>query len=150
MSTVIRRVSHSEILASPALLEEYAAECSIPQIGPINPQADIYKALEGAGLMTFFGAFEGEQLFGFASMVTTINPHYGVKLATMESLFVADEHRSGGSGIDLMAAIEEHATAEGCTAVLYSAPSGSRFADVLEKHRSYICTNEVYCRSLNA
>ena len=156
--TTIRRVSHTEILAAPnaqQLIDEYAAECSIPQIGKINQQGEIYAALEQSGLMTCFGVFahldhplDPPSLVGFASVLISVLPHYGCRVATVESLFVAGAQRDGGAGRDLMAALELHAQEAGCPAILYSAPEDSDFHFVLAASRPYKLTNVVYCRSL--
>lgn len=154
MSTwaTIRRVCHAEILGAPnarALIAEYAAECSILQIGEIHPQAEIYAMLERSGHMATFGVYTAsEELIGFATVLTTICPHYGRMLATVESLFVRIDHRPGGIGRALMDAIEQHAAQQDCTAVLYSARAHSRFSALLAASDEYIRTNEVYCRSV--
>jgi GNAT superfamily N-acetyltransferase len=148
--TLIRRVSHSEILCAAnaqELIDEYAAECSIPQIGKIDQQGETYAQLEAAGLMSCFGVFDGERLVGFASVLMSVLPHYGRKVATVESVFLAASHRAGGTGRALMDAIEEEAKQAECVAILYSAPAYSRFNYVLAALRAYSCTGLVYCRS---
>jgi GNAT superfamily N-acetyltransferase len=157
-TTYIRRVSHSEILLAPNaqhLIDEYAAECSIPQIGKINQQPETYAKLEAAGLMSCFGVFaklahslDEPELVGFASVLMTELPHYGRKVATVESLFLARSHRPGGTGRALMDAVEAHAKENGCVAILYSAPEDSQFHFVLAFSRKYNLTNLVFCRSL--
>jgi GNAT superfamily N-acetyltransferase len=164
----IRRVSHSEILCArnaQQLIDEYAAECSISQIGKIDQQAETYAQLEAAGLLQCFGVFEeydpGElrgpalppdffvQMVGFASVLTSVPPHYGCKVAAVESLFVSRNHRANGTGRALMDAIEDCAAGAGCGAILYSAPAYSRFAKVLAAHPDYVQTSLVFCRSLD-
>jgi len=62
MVALIRRSTYAEILEARDLLDEYAAECSIHEIGPINPQAEMYRAMEQMGLAHMFGAFHVESL----------------------------------------------------------------------------------------
>src|SRR5207302_758034 len=85
----IRPISYTEILDAAALLAEYSAECSIPEIGTPNPQREMYAKMESCGLMHSFGAFEGDDLVGFATILVCVLPHYGKKIATVESLFLA-------------------------------------------------------------
>lgn len=253
---MITPVSYADILAVPELLAEYAAECSIPEIGTVNPQGEIYAVLERAGFAKMFGAFHVEtftdgasngnlgtatppstgsdsrddvsvnrllcsprrvgervargadrrshrsdssfsnvahrskdefsetlsspmhdvscsnvqtygadsnignngdpchivprqQLVGFASVLVSVLPHYGRKVATLESLFVSAPHRSGGKGAHLMAAVEEFARQSGCVAILYSAPAGGKLERLLTIQRKYRLTNSVFCRSLS-
>jgi GNAT superfamily N-acetyltransferase len=146
---MIRSISVAEVFRSSdaaRLFSEYAAECSIPLIGEINPQQITYEAIERTGMLKCFGAYEGERLVGFATVLTTVLPHYNKKVATMESLFVEPESRAGGIGDELLKAVETFAKKDGCVAILYSAPAGGRLERLLQ--RKYTKTNAVFCRSL--
>jgi hypothetical protein len=48
-----------------------------------------------------------------------------------------------------MAEVEQYASEQGCVAILYSAPTDSRFDLFLSKLPTYRNTNVVYCRRLN-
>jgi len=142
---MVRQVSTADILASPyaaELLKDYAAECSIPLIGQINPQPEIYAALEQAGVLTGFGFYEGKRLVGFGTVLTTILPHYGKKVATVESIYA----KRGGK--DLMEAIEAYARGVGCVAIFYSAPAGGRLEDLLLLKKNFSHTNTIFCKGL--
>lgn len=147
----IKPVSFADIFAAPtfeSLIAEYADECSIKQIGPINPQPAIYDALEQRGAMQCFGAFYEGVLVGFATVLVTVLPHYGRKVATLESLFVERQSRSYGAGEELMQTIEAYAKVMGCEGVLYSAPAHGRLEEILNYKKSYTHTNTVFYRSL--
>lgn len=152
MNCVIRPVRYTEILDAPnaqKLLQEYADECSIPEIGDPTPQVEQYALLEDAGVMHTFAAYEGEELVGFAAVLTSVLPHYSRKVATLESIFISPKHRKGTVGRTLMLVVEQFADVQGCSAVLYTAPTGSRFGKLLAHLPGYRNTNAVYCRSLN-
>ena len=105
----IRHISYSGILqdeSAAALLSEYAAECSIPEIGETAPQEALYAQMENAGMMSCFGVFFGDSLVGFATILVYVLPHYGRRVASVESLFIAKAHRDGGNGSELMRTIE--------------------------------------------
>lgn len=147
----IKPVSYSDILNAPnasELLTEYGAECSIPEIGEIHPQAAMYAQMEASGLMRTFGMFHAEQLAGFASELLFVLPHYGLKVATIESIFLARQHRSGRAGNALMSTIEDRARAEGCVTALYNARAGSSFERMLSLSKPYVRTNSVFARRL--
>jgi len=115
----------------------------------------MYAALEKAGVMSCFGVFQRDNhpqedatLVGFAAVLSTTAPHYGRRVATVESLFIASKHRRGRIGQNLLARIEEHAADAGCEAILYSAPVHSSLDQLLDLMNSYTRTNHVYCRSL--
>lgn len=144
----IRAVSSRRILAATQLLKAYAEECSLPEIGQVNPQGEMYERMEDVGVVRFLAAIEDEQLIGFASVLMTVLPHYGRKVATMESLFVASEYRASEAGRKLMNAVEEYAKANGCVAILYSAPAGGQLERLLSAKRSYRHSNTVFAKSL--
>lgn len=143
-SIEIRRISYAEILDDPrsaALLAEYSAECSIPEIGIPNPQRETYEHMEKSGLMQSFGVFAEEGLVGFATILLFVLPHYGRKIANVESLFVTKEHRPGRYLLDH---IEAHAKAESCCGVLYNARRGSQLEKLLSLIPKYKRTNSVF------
>lgn len=146
----IRNISIAEIFRAPNaadLFSEYADECSIPLIGKINPQPEIYAAMERNGMLQCFGAYDGERLIGFATILLPILPHYGKKVATVESLFIEQDGRKGGIGRKLLYSVENFAKNSGCVAILYSAPAGGKLERLLSMKR-YARTNTVFCRSL--
>jgi GNAT superfamily N-acetyltransferase len=142
----IRSSSYTEWLAEAGLIAEYAAECSIPAIGEINPQAETYAAMENIGIMHSFAAFYGERMVGFATVLTPVMPHYSKRVATIESLFVARESRRSGAGHELMRAVEGYAEQSGCVGILYSSPAGGQLERLLETSKHYQRTNAVFFR----
>lgn len=148
----IRRISYAEILDSPqseALLGEYGAECSIPEIGSPNPQRATYAHMESIGLMRSFGVFDASAMVGFATLLVFVLPHYGKKIANVESFFLAQSHRLGNSGRRLMTAIEAHARDMECVGVLYNARAGSKLERLLASLSDYKRTNSVFLWSPN-
>lgn len=152
MSAVIRPARYSEILDAPnaqELLNAYAAECSIPEIGTASAKSETYALLEASGKLHCLGVYSEELLVGFASILIAEFPHYdGQRVATIESIFVDKYYRSGGLGKCLLLAIEQFADEHGCSVVLYTTPEGSRFDALLRNSSEYRHTNNVYCRSL--
>jgi GNAT superfamily N-acetyltransferase len=131
-----------------ALLEAYATESSIAGMPRFNPQLDTYRQLEAAGVLHVFAAHEGEELVGFLCLLVSAVPHYGVKIATTESYFVAPEHRKNGAGLRLLREAEGLARDLGAAGMLVSAPAGGRLAQVLEAMPSYRETNRVFFKGL--
>lgn len=142
--TEIHHVSSAEILApeNEGLLRAYADECSLPQIGPINPQPAMYEAMERAGIFHCFGAFDDGQMVGFATVLTTVLPHYGKKVATVESVFALK------GGAELLTAVNAFAKDSACAVVFYSTPVGGRFERLLSANRDCSRTNAIFCRSV--
>jgi GNAT superfamily N-acetyltransferase len=143
--------SYFQILNDPraaALLAEYSAECSIPQLGKPEPQHEIYEAMDKSGLMHSFGFYEYGQMIGFATLLIHVLPHYGKRIANVESLFIAKAHRAHGVGEILKLSLEEYAKDRGCVGVLYNARVGSRLEQLLTLQPEYERTNSVFLRSL--
>jgi len=143
---MIRPVSYADIFNDPgfpALLKEYGEECST--LGTPKPQPDLYDLLEKSGGLQVFGVYEESMLVGFASVLIYLLPHFGIKIATTESIFITRNFRH--YGLDLMATIENYAKVSGCEDFLYSTPVDSRF-DRLLNALEYDHTNNVYRRKL--
>lgn len=148
---MIRTIRYSDILDAPnasRLIEDYSAECSIPEIGETNPQRELYSAMEATGLMQDFGAFHDDLLVGFASILIYVLPHYGAKIATVESLFVDRSYRRFGYGSQLKATVRQFARERNCVVILYSAPVGSQLEKLLSLQSSCRRTNSVFCERL--
>jgi GNAT superfamily N-acetyltransferase len=143
----IRRITYDEILDAPnagALFKEYGEECSIPEIGEPNPQRAMYAWMEKADLMHSFGAYESGELVGFATVLVSVLPHYGKKIANMESFFLGQSHRRGNAGRTFMAWLEAFAKEMECAALLYNARAGSSLEKLLGAIPEYQRTNSVF------
>lgn len=152
MADVIRPISFRQILDAPnakELLDEYAAECSLPEIGQIDPQVHIYEAMEKSGAMQAFGVYDGATLIGFVTVLIYTLPHYGKKIAVTESIFLASEHRHKGIGPKMLALVRGYAKSKECMVVQYIAPVGSRFSKLLSINAPrYRRTNIVFTENL--
>ena len=149
MRAAIREVTVADVLHAPnaaELFRMYSEECSLSELGNIAPTEETYANLSRAG-MTTLGAYDGENLVGFATLLTYIVPHYGKKIAATESIFIADKYRAR-MWRSLRDAIEEYGKNNNCAAILYSAPTGSRFSRMLSLSSRYRHTNDVFLRNL--
>ena len=142
----IAAISCTDIKDQPELLAEYAAECSIPALGPISPQWEMYAALQQAGALKVYAVYANEAMVGFSAVLHHVLPHYGALVGVVESLFVAKSHRRTSAGRNLMHAIEAGARQAGCKAIVYAAPAGGQLEAVLGKR--YPRTGSSYCKPL--
>jgi len=136
----------TDVKDQPELLAEYVAECSVPALGQPEPQWEMYQRMQAAGLVQMFGVYVDGGMVGFASVLVSVMPHYGFIAATVESLFVAQAHRSSGAGARLMKTIERHARDRECRAVFYGAPAGGKMEGLLEKR--YARASSMYYKPL--
>lgn len=146
----IQKVSSETLSGSPGfvgLLQDYAKESSIDGMPEYRPHYDMYRAMESSGFFHMFGAFDGEELIGFLTMLTTTLPHYSVNAGTVESFYVAESKRNTGAGMALLKAAEEFAKVAGCVALLVSAPCNSRLSQIMPRV-GYRRANEIFFRSI--
>ena len=149
-SCEVRRIAFDEIEAFQnfaGMVERYADESAIPGMPRPNRQKEMYRQLEQAGLFHLVGAFVGGELVGFVSLLASVLPHYGVMVASTESIFVEPEHRKSGAGKMLLREAERLATSIGAVGLLVSAPSGGRLAAILPRS-GYQESNRVFFRRL--
>lgn len=152
MEPVIRTITVAEAFDSPvftALCEEYRAEAlRNPDLMGALPNREGYTLLVDAGLLYPLGVFVGDELVGLCTVLIAPVLHFGGKvIASTETLFVAEAHRSGGAGLKLLRAAEEVAFRAGVVGLYVTAPSGGRLERLLP-HMGYHETNRVFFRGL--
>jgi GNAT superfamily N-acetyltransferase len=146
---MIWRTSYADILSDPnaaRLLAEYAEECSIAELGTPSPQPELYALMERSGGMQAFAVTEDGVLVGFAVVLVYVLPHYGVKVATTESIFIAEPFRKASK--ELMDSLKTYAKDKGCRAFLFSARVGSRFDRKMDMSYHFHHTSNVYLETL--
>lgn len=148
MSVVIRKTTIAELEASPNMAEtlsEYAAESAITGLPKPAAKMETYRTLEGGGFLHAIGAFMGDSVIGYITVLSSVMPHYSALVAVTESFFVAKEYRKTGAGLKLLREAESHARGLGSPGILVSAPFGGNLAEVLP-HLGYQETNRVFFR----
>jgi len=130
------------------LVDEYVAEAAFTGLPAPNHQPDIYRNLEAAGVLQILASFEGIHLTGFLGLLVTVMPHYGVRLGTTESFFVASRYRKTGAGLKLLREAEKVAQGMGAVGLMVSSPMGGRLAEVLAGSDGYSEINRIFFRRL--
>ncbi len=131
---VVRDSSIAEFEAAPniwELLQLYADESAVKGLPSPSAKAELYKQLESTGALHSIGAFLGDELVGFITVLSAKLPHYGNLVSVAESFFVTKEHRKTGAGLRLLRSAEEHAKSVGSPGLLVSAPVGGDLAEVM-------------------
>ena len=147
-SITIRYCTVDELESAPnlkALFDAYEEESSIAGMPSNSPQVHTYRMLEKSGVLQCIGAFKGEELIGFVCVLTTILPHYGARMSSTESIFVAKEHRASRAGMYLIREAERLAERLQSVGLAVCAPIGGRL-DQLLPLIGYEPTNRVYVR----
>lgn len=142
----VRRCTVADLAQSPefgALADEYAAESGRAITQGHNPQIEFYRQAEDAGSMLFAGAWLGTELVGILVLFLSKPPHFGVTIATTESMFVASHARNAGAGKALMCVAEKMAKEAGAVGLVVSAPVGGRLSRILPRS-GFRHTNELF------
>lgn len=149
---IVRRTTISELENSPNihdLLKEYAAESSVKGLPKPNAKVELYRAIEGSGQIVMLGTWANGELIGFAAVINTVLPHYGIIVSVMESLFVTAERRNTGAGLGLIRLAEKIAASVNSPGLLVSAPAGGVLEQILPRV-GYGITNTAWFKSLSA
>lgn len=137
----------SQAPAFAALSAEYVAESGRAITADPAPQLATYKAKESDGTMRFAGAWCGNDLVGMMVVALAVVPHFGMTVATTETLFVSAQHRKTGAGKALLRLADDIARDCGAVGVLVSAPVGGVLAKVLPRS-GFRHTNELFFKAL--
>ena len=152
MSVEIRAGSVADITTYPNFLElvsDYADEARIDGLPRPSFNTESYIQLENLGMMASFGAYVDGELVGFANALVTSIPHYhDSKIATMESWFVAKEHRGSGAGLKLKQAVEQEVKKRGAAGLLISASIHSSLIEVMQRVSGYRESHRVFFKAL--
>ena len=149
--TTIKKVSFDELAACPEfaqLTQEYADESKIEEMPGHSLDHEAYRNMERLGMYHCFGAFSDDKLIGLVTVLVTPVPHYSVKIASTESIFVDAAHRKGGTGLKLLKLAEDCARDHGAVNLFVTAPMGGRLVQVLPRIGFREC-QRVFCRRLD-
>ena len=141
----IEKITHHVIREHPEVVREYAEECSNCGL-TYDPQWGTYDRMEKLGMMQAFGVMDKGKMIGLSIVLNTVLPHYGVKCATVESLFVGKKYENTSAGGRLMITVSRYAKLIECVKIFYTAPVGGRLEKILAKR--YPRTNAVFCQSI--
>lgn len=130
------------------VVADYAAGSANDLLPQPNPQWDVYRKLYETGILKAIGAFDGNNLVGFVSVLIAVLPKNGMVVANTESLFVLDEYRKAGLGLRLISAAEELAKDMGAIGLIVNAHPGSKLETILNRKKSYSEINRVFFKPL--
>lgn len=130
------------------VIDEYAKECSIDLLSKPKAQFETYAKLEFSGVIECYGAYHDNKLIGFVCVMTSNLPHYGSNALIIESIFVLEAYRMGGTGLKLIRLVELLAKNKNASCVFFSAPTHGILSKVAPK-LGYQATNIVFCKKIS-
>jgi GNAT superfamily N-acetyltransferase len=144
MDYLVTPCTFDSLEADPAfsrLVEGYTHECAIPEFTPGEVQGDAYRAMEAAGVLHCFEVRAEGALVGFLTILLHVLPHFGVRTAIVESVYVDPDHR--GAGLSVVREAKAFATQHNTRGLLMSAPAGGALARLLPR-LGFRHTNETF------
>lgn len=152
VATEIRQSSLSELREEAGLLlvEHHCEVVKDRELMRLKPDWDRYQYLEDSDMLLILTAWASEEIIGYCVCIMTSHLHYAdLQVCTCDALFVHEEaRRSRGVGLRLMEVAEEIAHENGCEAVFWAAPVGSRMNQILDGLNGYQKREVVYQKRL--
>lgn len=128
------------------LIAAYAKEAGMAGMPPPKPHIETYRLLDKTGMLKTICAYLGQEVVGFIVILVNMSPHYGVKLAHMESFFVSRVHRSTGAAMRLLHHAEDLAREMGAVGLMCAAAIGGNLERVLSSRSNYSKTHVGFFR----
>lgn len=129
------------------VVDSYYAECANQAMGPANPDREMYRLYDNAGISHAVGVFDGKHLVGGLIVLVNTMAHFSRKGAVIESLFLLPEYRRTGAGLKLYNEAKRIAKDCGAPGVYVSAPTGSRLERMM-RLKGVKQTNSVFFESV--
>lgn len=102
--------------------------------GP-KPSAEMYKAMEDAGMLVAYAAVEREVIVGYVTVMVHRHIHYDFLFGAHDTLFLRNDLRDGTTGLKLKHRAEKEAQARGALFVAWHCKPGSPFEKMLQAER---------------
>lgn len=130
----IFRVSVKALFVKPNF-EKLAQEhlCELFPGGKLRLDYKQWLQLELKGRLVTFGAYDKEELVGYAVYVVFNHIIFGSKQAEQMALYLAPEYRQGVNGIKLIKTIEDSLFYQGCDVLIHGVNPNKDFSLVLKK-----------------
>lgn len=128
----IKMLDYVEQAAAMANAHWLETESGFSATGP-RLALDIYRALEDAGAIIAFGAFDGETLVGYCVSILSPHLHYGFTYAHHDLLYLQPAYRRGALALRLIRSVHDEARKAGAQCATWHAKCGTPMARILDR-----------------
>ena len=102
------------------LYPEHYEELSVTKSIPLEPNYEVYKYIEDAGILKVVTCRNDEDLIGYILFIVTPHLHYKSCITAVEDIyFVRKDYRKGRTGIKLFQFAEKYLKEQGVHRVIY-------------------------------
>ena len=135
---------------SEQLLRDHYVELSVDKDAhPLDPDWGTYEKLYDAGALDIIAAYDGEKMVGYSlSIFIPRNLHYPFAYVQNDVLFVARDHRQGGTAGRLMRMTKNWAKVKGAAQVLWHAKEGSELHRMLDSRSRFKLRDIIYSEDI--
>lgn len=129
----IRPTSIAELIErAGALLDAHHDETE-PHFGRPEPRWSSYRQIESMGMLLAFGAFDGDEMVGYALAYVLPHMHYPWSYGNHDALFLRKDCRRGSLGGRLMRALSAAAKERGAACMFWHAKPGTPFEQLVAR-----------------
>lgn len=128
-SVEIEDIRAHDLLSDPVgskLVERYRDECAKPPFAESTPDPEAYEAMESFGNYRLAWMKKDGKPIGFVGVLVCKVPHFSMVCASIESLYLAPEHRKGFNGLRLLQWAKKVARQAGAVGITMTAVEGTR------------------------
>lgn len=146
MNIEVKNVPVRQILSDPnfeTIMQACWQECANRSMGAASINPEYYETAEKSGLLHAAAIYSDGVLVGGVTVLVTQFPHFSVRGACIESLFLLPEYRNSRGGLMLLKAAKNMARVAGAPGLYISAPAGSAL-EKLARAKGLRHTNTVF------
>ena len=149
----IKNIHIKELLDSeeaPELFKLYSDEAQSSTVStPFNPNYEMYLQLEDMGILdACIILTEDNKIVGFATMLTTVMPHYSATASTIESIFIMKEYRGNNNFKNLLNRLIDTAKTKNSVNLFVSTPVVSSADKVMGRTKGFSKISHIYSMDL--
>lgn len=112
---------------------------------PLDPDIEVYKKMEDAGIVRVFTARKAEKLIGYAVFIVKYNPHYKASLQAIQDVIFIDPQSRGVGKKFIQWADEQLFTNDNVQVVYHHVKTAHNFGTMLER-MGYTLIDLIYGR----
>lgn len=109
---------------------------------------EMYQKLEDSGVLHIVRAREDEKLLGCINILIYVSPHYSVKLAQVDLVYLDEKYRTAGAGLRMVKEAEIIAQEQGALGISFNAHVHTALEDLLNV-KKYKLTHRVYFKAFD-
>lgn len=109
---------------------------------------EMYKKLEANGVLFIVRARDDDKLLGCINILIYVSPHYSLKLAQIDLVYLDKEYRETSAGLRMIKEAEAIAQEQGAYGISFNAHVHTSLEDLLNL-KKYTLTHKIYFKAFH-